>query len=146
MTQFFKSNYAEVSDEIKQLVQAFRKLPPTIAKKYMKQGMRRAIKPFLPEVQRNTPQRSGAERHLHRPFLQQGRPRCSRWRDRIQPKKDAPTGWRFCCHRCRFSQSSRGARQQGSAQKERRKLRHDASVRDGQKDARLAPGAHSFSH
>lgn len=59
MTTFFKANYAEVTEEIKQLVEAFRKLPPTIAKKYMKQGMRRAIKPFLPEVQRNTPQRSG---------------------------------------------------------------------------------------
>lgn len=59
MTQFFKANYSEVTSEIKHLIEAFRKLPPDIAKKRMTQGMRKAIKPFLPEVQRNTPQRSG---------------------------------------------------------------------------------------
>ena len=59
MSQFFKSNYEENSEQIRQLIRAFRKLPPATAKKRMRQGMRRAIKPFLPALQHNTPIRSG---------------------------------------------------------------------------------------
>ena len=56
---FFKSNYADVNDDIRHIIQAFRKLPPTIAKNRIRQGMRRAIKPFLPMLQANTPYKTG---------------------------------------------------------------------------------------
>jgi len=56
---FFKSNYAEVTDDIRQIMAAFRKLPATIAKKRLRQGMRKAIKPFLPALQSATPFDSG---------------------------------------------------------------------------------------
>lgn len=56
---FFKSNYAEVDGNIKGIINAFRKLPPEIAKKRLAQGMRRAIKPFLPSLQSITPYKTG---------------------------------------------------------------------------------------
>lgn len=59
MTQFFKSNYEENSEQIRQLIAAFRKLPPKVAKGRIKQGLRRAIKPFLPALRSATPHRTG---------------------------------------------------------------------------------------
>jgi hypothetical protein len=56
---YFKSNYAEVDDSIRNIIAAFRRLPPTIAKKRITQGMRRAIKPFLPALQSITPYKTG---------------------------------------------------------------------------------------
>jgi hypothetical protein len=56
---FFKANYAEVNDDIRGILNAFRKLPPTIAKNRIRQGMRKAIKPFLPALQANTPYKTG---------------------------------------------------------------------------------------
>ena len=56
---YFKSNYAEVDDSIRSIIAAFRKLPPTIAKKRITQGMQRAIKPFLPALRSVTPYKTG---------------------------------------------------------------------------------------
>jgi hypothetical protein len=56
---YFKSNYAEVDDSIRSIISAFRKLPPAVAKKRITQGMRKAIKPFLPVLQAHTPYKTG---------------------------------------------------------------------------------------
>ena len=55
----FKTNYSEVNDEIRGIIRRFRELPPAIAKNRIRQGMTRAIKPFLPALRSATPHRTG---------------------------------------------------------------------------------------
>lgn len=56
---FFKANWAEMEKETKHLIDAYRKLPPYIAKKHLRASMRRSIKPFVPALKAATPKRSG---------------------------------------------------------------------------------------
>lgn len=59
---FFHSNYAEFQRDTQYLIEAFRKLPPRLAKKHMTAAMRRAIKPFEPALRDATPYRTGSLR------------------------------------------------------------------------------------
>lgn len=56
---FFKANWGQMERETKHLIDAFRKLPPSIAKKHMQASMRRAVKPFVPALRSATPKDTG---------------------------------------------------------------------------------------
>lgn len=59
MAIFFKANWAVMERETKHLIDAYRQLPPFIAKKHLRSSMRRAIKPFIPALKNATPRRTG---------------------------------------------------------------------------------------
>lgn len=56
---FFKANWAAMERETKHLLDAYRQLPPAIAKKHLRAAMRRSIKPFIPILRKETPRRTG---------------------------------------------------------------------------------------
>ena len=55
----YRLNDAKVDASIKNIMAAFKKLPPEIANKRMKQGMTRATKQFLPTLKSVTPYKTG---------------------------------------------------------------------------------------
>jgi hypothetical protein len=56
---FFKTNYPHLSGDVADIIAAYRKLPPHIAKKHLRAAMGRTIKPFLPALKANTPKYTG---------------------------------------------------------------------------------------
>jgi hypothetical protein len=56
---FFKTNYPDLAKDVADIIAAYRKLPPHIAKKHLRAAMGRSIKPFLPALKANTPTYTG---------------------------------------------------------------------------------------
>jgi len=51
----FRHNSDEVKRDLSAMMGAFKTLPPVIAKRYLRSGMSRAIKPFVPALKSATP-------------------------------------------------------------------------------------------
>ena len=51
----FRHNSDEVRRDLSAMMGAFKTLPPVIAKRYLRSGMSRAIKPFVPALKSATP-------------------------------------------------------------------------------------------
>lgn len=56
---FFKTNYPHLANDVADIIAAYRKLPPHIARKHLKAAMGRTVKPFMPVLKQNTPQFTG---------------------------------------------------------------------------------------
>jgi HK97 gp10 family phage protein len=59
---FFKANWREMERDTKHLMDAYRQLAPSIARKHLQASMRRAVKPFAPALKAATPKDTGSLR------------------------------------------------------------------------------------
>lgn len=53
-------NADEVTDQVKDLIEAYKRLPEKLSKKYLRRAMRTAVSGFEPALRGNTPYRTGS--------------------------------------------------------------------------------------